>query len=300
MVNPGLGADSQVFTPHDGAAMSNRKKGFDPLSSLFEAPDSSGTGDADRDPYSATEPGNHIRVTDSLVSEAVDAGLDLEDAPTEMAPMPDPLPTPADLSASAEESEDGVEFIDELPPNDDWTESKPEALYALNQLPVPDPDEELAPRYGRRMSRVERLAARAVRPKSALDAAREAARHETEEEPKPSADAVAPSLADRIQVLIPACLPGVSSIYVANAKVMADRDVLEAIWKSHRTKFLSDGELERAVAAARVLHSFEMVPSDSLVAAHVVTDASDYLVWIDLQTGSLVAAFADARAYFAG
>jgi len=43
-----------------------------------------------------------------------------------------------------------------------------------------------------------------------------------------------------------------------------------------------------------------MVPSDSLVAAHVVTDASDYLVWIDLQTGSLVAAFADARAYFAG
>ena len=62
--------------------MANRKKGFDPLSSLFEAPDASGSGDAGRDPYSSTEPGNRIRVSDSLVSEAVDAGLDLEDAPT--------------------------------------------------------------------------------------------------------------------------------------------------------------------------------------------------------------------------
>jgi hypothetical protein len=280
--------------------MANRKKGFDPLSSLFEAPDPSAAPAGGRDLYAATEPGQRIRVSDSLVSEAVDAGLDLEDAPTEMAPFPPAAPAAADLSAAAEESEDGVEFIGELPASDDWTESKPDALYALNQLPQPDPDEELAPRYGRRMSRVERLAARAVRPKSALEAAREAARQETEEAPPEEPEEVAPSLADRIQVLIPTCLPGVGSIYVANAKVMAEREVLEAIWKSHRAKFLADGELERAVGAARVLHAFETVPPESLVAAHVVTDASDYLVWIDLQTGSLVAAFSDARAYFAG
>ena len=36
------------------------------------------------------------------------------------------------------------------------------------------------------------------------------------------------------------------------------------------------------------------------MAAHVVTQASDYLVWLDLSGGSLVAAFADARAYFGG
>jgi len=278
--------------------MATRKKGFDPLSSLFDAPDPSATSSA-QDPYAVTESGRGIQVSDSLVSEAVDAGLDLEDAPTEMAPMPEPASAAADLSAAAEESEDGVEFIAQLPPTDDWTESKPEALHALNLPPKPDPDEELAPRYGRRMSRVERLAARAVRPVSALEAAREAARHETEEVPIEQEEA-SPSLADRIQVLIPSCLPGVGSIYVANAKVMPDREVLEAIWKSHRAKFLADGELERAVAASRVLHAFSTVPDDSLVAAHVVTDASDYLVWIDLQTGSLVAAFADARAYFAG
>jgi hypothetical protein len=283
--------------------MSNRKKGFDPLSSLFDAPGDSPIGATHEDPYGSTEPGRRIRVSDSLVGEAVDAGLDLEDAPTEMAPIPAALPTPANLAVSGDESEDGVEFIDELPAalpaSDDWTESKPEALYSLNQLPKPDPNEEAAPRYGRRMSRVQRLAARAVRPMSALEAARSAARQETEEEPIAAADE-APSLADRIQVLIPACLPGVGAMHVANAKVMPDRTVLQAIWKSHRTKFLGDGELERAVAAARVLHAFADVPSDSLVAAHVVTDASDYLVWIDLQSGSLVAAFADARAYFAG
>ena len=58
--------------------------------------------------------------------------------------------------------------------------------------------------------------------------------------------------------------------------------------------------LERAVAAARVVDSLKHAPSGALIAAHAVTAASDYLVWIDLQSGSLVAAFADARAYFAG
>ena len=72
------------------------------------------------------------------------------------------------------------------------------------------------------------------------------------------------------------------------------------MWKGHRSKFLGDGQLERAVASTRVLDSFKLAPKGALIAAHAVTDASDYLVWIDLQTGSLVAAFSDARAYFAG
>jgi len=278
--------------------MSNRNKGFDPLSSLFDAPDPASPPPQPEDRHNVTEGGRKIQVADPLVSQAVDAGLDLEDAPTEMAPLPAPAPAAKDLAAE-DESEDGVEFIDELPPSDDWTSSKPEALFSLNQPPQPDPDEELAPRYGRRMSRVERLAARAVRPVSALDAAREAAKQETEESEKADSAPIR-TLAHRIQELIPACLPGVGEVEVANAKVMDERDVLKAIWKSHRSKFLADGELERAVAAARVLQSFELAPEGALVAAHVMTDASDYLVWIDLQSGSLVAAFADARSYFAG
>jgi hypothetical protein len=280
--------------------MSNRNKGFDPLSSLFDAPDPAAGPAKSEDPYAVTESGRKIQVPDPLVSLAVDAGLDLEDAPTEMAPLPPPAAELPD-----EPSEDGVEFIETmpageaLPASDDWTESKPEALFSLNQLPKPDPNEELAPRYGRRMSRVERLAARAVRPVEALEAARAAARQETVESEKVARQVVR-TLADRIQELIPACLPGVGDVEVANAKVMDEREVLVAIWKSHRSKFLSDGELERAVAAARVLQSFNTSPAGALVAAHVMTSASDYLVWIDLQTGSLVAAFADARSYFAG
>jgi hypothetical protein len=277
--------------------MSNRNKGFDPLSSLFDAPDPTAGPPKSDDRYAVTEAGRPLQVSDPLLNQAVDAGLDLEDAPTEMAPLP-AAPVESGLSGE-DESEDGVEFIEELPASDDWTESKPEALYALNQPPAPDPNEELAPRYGRRMSRIESLAARAVRPVTALEAAREAARHETEESER-EADQQVRTLANRIQELIPACLPGVGDVEVANAKVMDEREVLKAIWKSHRSKFLADGELERAVAAARVVQIFETAPAGSLVAAHVMTTASDYLVWIDLQSGSLVAAFADARAYFAG
>jgi len=279
--------------------MSDRKKGFDPLSSLFDAPDP-GVVKPDLSPSAAdlTEPARRIAVPSQPIPENLD-----EDAPTEMATIPQAaeLPDVRDEVGGAgpvkkrPSSDMEVEFIGELPASDDWTESKPEALFSLNQLPVPDPDEAAAPRYGQRLSRVERLAARAVRPKNALEAAREAAKQETEAQEK-----VGQSLTERIQVLIEASLPGVGSLDVKASKVADERDVLLALWKAHRTKFLGDGELERAVAAARVVDSLKHAPDGALLAAHAVTEASDYLVWIDLQNGSLVAAFADARSYFAG
>ena len=282
--------------------MSDRKKGFDPLSSLFDAPDPGVVNqDAVSNNQRIAEPG--LRSADAA-PQGIPGNLSLEDAPTEMAPIPKAadVPEPAGEVAGAgplkrkPSSSDAVEFIGELPTSDDWTESKPEALFSLNQVPVPDPEEEAAaPRYGQRLSRVERLAARAVRPKAALEAAREAAEFESAEEERASQ-----TLTDRIQVLIEASLPGVGEIDVKATKVADEREVLTALWKSHRSKFLSDGELERAVAASRVVDVLKHAPAGALIAAHAVTAASDYLVWIDLQNGSLVAAFADARAYFAG
>jgi len=279
--------------------MSDRKKGFDPLSSLFDAPDPSDVMQDAPAPGGITQPGRPAPRPETF--SGIESGLDLEDAPTEMAPAPS-----ASTSEKAEvggagpvrsrpSTDANVEFIGDLPASDDWTASKPEALFALNQVPEPEPDEEVVPRYGQRLSRLERLAARAVRPKAALDAAREAASMEAAAEARTSQ-----TLTDRIQSLIEASLPGVGDIDVKAAKVAEERDVLTALWKSHRSKFLSDGELERAVAAARVVDHLKQSPSGSLIAAHAVTAASDYLVWIDLQSGSLVAAFADARAYFAG
>ena len=279
--------------------MSDRKKGFDPLSSLFDAPDPGvANADASAPAGGVSEPGRR-----KPSSQGLPSSLELEDAPTEMAPLPSPTETPeprAEVAGagplkSKPSVSDDVQFIGDLPASDDWTASKPEALFSLNQVPTPDPEEELAPRYGRRMSRVERLAARAVRPKAALEAAREAVEAESVAESRASQ-----TLTDRIQVLIEASLPGVGDLDVKAAKVADEREVLSALWKSHRSKFLSDGELERAVAAARVVDSLKHAPSGALIAAHAVTAASDYLVWIDLQSGSLVAAFADARAYFAG
>ena len=279
--------------------MSDRKKGFDPLSSLFDAPDPGAvSADGSVTPSVVASPERR-----KAAQKGIPSSLDLEDAPTEMAPLPSVTDTPeprvevagAGPLKSKPSVSDDVQFIGELPASDDWTASKPEALFSLNQVPTPDPEEELAPRYGRRMSRVERLAARAVRPKAALEAAREAVEAESVAESRASQ-----TLTDRIQVLIEASLPGVGDLDVKAAKIADEREVLSALWKSHRSKFLSDGELERAVAAARVVDSLKHAPSGALIAAHAVTAASDYLVWIDLQSGSLVAAFADARAYFAG
>ncbi len=148
-------------------------------------------------------------------------------------------------------------------------------------------------------SRVSALTQRARKPVSALDAARAAARDEEERQ----AQAIrkeANQLRDVVQELIPEWLPGISAVFVANAIAVDKREVLVALWKGHRAKFLSDGQLERAVGAAAVLSALDQIPEGMLVAAHAVTDASDYLVWLDLDKRALVAAFSDARAYFAG
>jgi hypothetical protein len=281
--------------------MSDRKKGFDPLSSLFDAPD---PGEVRQDVGGEAGDVTEIRPRAAVTMpvSGFPSSLEMEDDPTEMAS----IPAAAELPVTHGEAVGGagplkpkhnenVQFIGELPPSDDWTESKPEALFALNQLPTPEADEAPAPRYGQKLSRVERLAARAVRPKSALEAAREAATAESVVE-----EQVCQTLTDKIQVLISASLPGVGDIDVKAAKVADEREVLLALWKAHRSKFLSDGELERAVAAYRVVDVLRHAPPGALIAAHAVTVASDYLVWIDLQSGGLVAAFSDARAYFSG
>ena len=57
--------------------MTNRKKGFDPLSSLFDAPDAGQVKQDEVAPQGLTEPGRRIQVADALRNEALDAGLEL-------------------------------------------------------------------------------------------------------------------------------------------------------------------------------------------------------------------------------
>jgi hypothetical protein len=183
------------------------------------------------------------------------------------------------------------------------TRRQMDAGAVLNELPIPSEDEPLAPRYGVKRTRAEAMAARARAPVNALEAARVAAQREDEQRTQQVAEEARSQeqqLSDRIQEMIPRLLPNAGAIYVANALRVEQRRVLRAIWRSHRSHFMAGGQLERAVGAAAVLHALESVSEQGLVVAHVVTDASDYLLWMDLDQDTVLAAFSDARAYFAG
>ena len=103
----------------------------------------------------------------------------------------------------------------------------------------------------------------------------------------------------RIEDMIRTQLPLLKEFHVASALDSFDRPLMRAIWRSHRTKFLMSGQLEYAVAALSVIDAFEHIEEGQLVAAYVETTASDYLIWVDLPHQRLVAAFADAKSYFA-
>lgn len=169
------------------------------------------------------------------------------------------------------------------------------------------------------LSRAEKLSQRARRTRRASDVISEARRMERQEldrghrrrEASNRAHQATPTSQEgsegpparhvvRVQELLQHNLRGVGPIEVRNVMSIENREVFRALWRAHRARFAADGALEKVVGAAAVLWALDQVPSGCLAAAHVLTEASDYLVWVDLRRGTPVAAFADAKAYFVG
>jgi len=150
---------------------------------------------------------------------------------------------------------------------------------------------------------------RAVRPKSALDAAREAAEREA------SAGRVIATAArsspptgssDIVRAAIARDLGGAGQIFVLETHEVSagplaraqpgtlDREILRALWRGHRAKFLSDGNLERAATATIIVSALEQ--KGSLSVARVVARGRDHLAFVDVDSRRVIACLADAYA----
>ena len=87
---------------------------------------------------------------------------------------------------------------------------------------------------------------------------------------------------------------------VQNALVMDDRRVLKALWKAHRARMASDGQVDGVVATTNIIRALDAVAPGQLVAAIVATSSSEYLVWVDLGSEATIAALPDARSWISG
>lgn len=269
-------------------------KGFDPLASLFEAPEP-GRAEASASPAAAAPPSapaiDKVALAKELAAEAAaEAAARKAAQELDKVALAKKLAAEAAAKAAARKAnEDKVALAKRL------------AAEAVAKAAAKKGAAAAKPK-----SRLDSMAQRARRPTSALEAARAAAAREEQDQAQAQrAEAASRKqrLGVRVQALIPEALPGLGRLRVERALFADQRDVLADLWRGHRARFLAEGELERAVGTAAVLHALESLPQGQLVVAHVVTDASDYLVWMDvnLETGAggLLAAFADARAYFA-
>jgi hypothetical protein len=150
---------------------------------------------------------------------------------------------------------------------------------------------------------------RAVRPKSALDAAREAAEREASvgRVIATAARHAEPSgAADVVRATIARDLGGAGQIFVLETHEVStgplsgarpgtlDREILRALWRGHRAKFLSDGNLERATTATIVVQALEQ--KGSLAVARVVARGRDHLAFVDVDSRRVIACLADAYA----
>jgi hypothetical protein len=150
---------------------------------------------------------------------------------------------------------------------------------------------------------------RAVRPKSALDAAREAAEREASAGrviATAARSSEATGSSDVVRAAIARDLGGAGQIFVLETHEVSagplaraqpgtlDREILRALWRGHRAKFLSDGNLERAATATIVVQALEQ--KGSLAVARVVARGRDHLAFVDVDSRRVIACLADAYA----
>jgi hypothetical protein len=249
-------------------------KGFDPLASLFDAPDPSLSVPA----FDSIE--DSIEPTPTAPIEQL-KGLDdsLEQEADHNEPEPEPEP---------ESSSPTVELSEPMAPEDLETREidKEELAAALAKAAVARSPQ---------MDKIERLSARAARPRSAQDAMELERRSQAEREERRKK-----RLPRKVSQILARQLPGVENVVVENALIMDDRVVLKALWKAHRARMASHGSLDGVVGTTNVIRALDAVAQQQLAVAIVATESSEYLVWIDLGTQATIAAFADARSWISG
>lgn len=251
--------------------MSSTKKEFDPLSGVFVDPKKP----AEPAPAAGPDP----RALAKMLAKAAVAKAG---APTP-APGAAPPPPPAAPPAAAKG------LAGAPPPRK--TLSAAEALEAARRA---EGEEEL--QRQRRLDDARRIAAEAkARLASAPGRAIPAA--VVIEPPPPMPPAGSPL--EAAQGLLASRLPG-CGYTIASAMYADERKLLAVLWKAHRSRFVATGRVDQALAADAILLATTNLGPRELVAATLVTDKGDWLVWMDLRHHQVIAAFANARAWMSG
>jgi hypothetical protein len=218
----------------------------------------------------------------------------------EMVPPPPPRPQVDKAALAKALARAALAKAGAAPPKKKKAKKKPAPQVESAPPLAPPPPKAKAKKP--RVSRLSSLAERAARPRSALDAARAAAEAETEakvERDAQSARDRAKELSGTVEEILRRQIHGVGRLKVQNAALMDDRVTLKALWRAHRARFASQGNLAEVVATTQVVRAVDAIGPHQLAAAIVLTDTTDYLVWIDLGAQTTIAAFPDARAWYA-
>ncbi len=250
-------------------------KGFDPLASLFDAPD--------RVPGPPTTPIGSFDDDDTSPTLHPEAGRDEFDVeePSLFEPEIDKVALARALARAA----------------------MARAASSVRKAPAPEPpvtSEASVPEASTDESSDPslRLLARARRPTSAQAAMAEAKRREALVAGR-AAERRANQLPREVRRILKRQAPG-AQLQVVHALVMDERAKLRALWKAHRSRLSGMGQLHQVVATTNVIRALTAVGPGQLVAAVVRTESSEYLVWVDMGSQATVAAFVEARTWIAG
>lgn len=278
--------------------MTTSKKGFDPLGSLFDLPE---PGPAAAPPPPAK--GQELPESPNAKPATPRAGPD----PVELAKI---LARAAQAKAGAKKPAPSTTLVPDAAPGAKPAKPAKAAAPAAPAAPAsrlsaaPPPQRALSAADAMRLAQAQEARAGVesakVKPAAPAPAAAPAAPVAPPAASVPAGPLGEDGLVDVVSGIIKDSLPSIGDVYVARVLIMDDRGVLTALWRAHRARFVANGDFAGAVAVLAVLRALASVARGQLVAAHAVTDKSDWLLWVDLGSSTPIAAFKDARAWLVG
>lgn len=106
-----------------------------------------------------------------------------------------------------------------------------------------------------------------------------------------------PTHEEQARRILDYCLPEAGELELVDLSVLSRPDLLSAIWRSHKAKFVREGRFERAFRAQLVLDAIRRAPPGSLAVARMLADGVPFIAWIDLVRGSVVSLLEDDESY---
>jgi hypothetical protein len=107
-----------------------------------------------------------------------------------------------------------------------------------------------------------------------------------------------PSHEEQVAEILDRSLDDMGPVRLERFVILSRPDLLASLWQTHKRRFLTEGQFERALRAQLVLEALKGAEPGSLAVARATVGDAVLVAWVDLARSTLVSVLEDDEGLF--